>query len=148
MAEFVPLLAPGIHRMGEANLQHLAVTAFPASARRPLLFTNFEHWLNVLRSTGAAGRVWLDGSFLTAKPEPTDIDLVVLPEWQMSPSSADQQKIAHLFDKAVAKAQYGLDVYVVDVRGQNAVEMASYWRGWFGFCRDGLTAKGIAEVGI
>lgn len=148
MAEFTALLAPGIHRLSEADLEQLAVMAFPKSVRRQVLFAHLQLWLSALRATGATGYVWLDGSFMTEKPEPSDIDLVAFPSWAATLPVDVQGRVVALFDQAAVKAQYSLDVYLVNPGQANTVQMTSYWRGWFGFCRDGTTAKGIAEVMI
>ncbi|MFT3818286.1 MAG: hypothetical protein QM750_11740 [Rubrivivax sp.] len=146
MADAAPLLAPGIHRMTEAELEALAVSAFGASVRRPVLHRQFVGWLNALRAANVSGPCWLDGSFLTAKLDPNDIDLVLFPSLLVPPTPALHMTIGPLFDQALVKAQFGLDLYLVDPGAANVMEMTSYWRGWFGFCRDGVTAKGIAEV--
>ena len=141
-----PLYLPGIHTVTEPDLKIRTVDQFPASTRRPLLFTGLATWLAQLRATGATGKCWLDGSFLTDKPNPNDIDLVVFPMFTAVPSPAVQSQVQELFDKATARARYDLDVYVALPGAPDFVALSSYWRGWFGFCRDGATAKGIAEV--
>ena len=146
MVEFLPLLHPGIHTLTQANVEELAVKAYPSSVRRPKLFSGLVTWLDQLRARGVVGRCWLDGSFLTEKPEPNDIDLVLFPQWGATPTEEVKLEIGGLLDTPLMKAVYGLDVYIVDQGAQNAVDMTSYWRGWYGFCRDGATAKGIAEV--
>lgn len=148
MTEFTPLLTPGIHTCSEADLAAIAVTAYPSSVRRSLLFGGLQAWLAELRANGCTGRCWLDGSFLTEKQEPDDIDLVIILDGNLSVpvTPVVQAAIGRLLDKALVRAQYGLDVYMVDARDPQAVVMTSYWRGWYGFCRDGITAKGIAEV--
>jgi len=142
----IPLYVPGIHTVTEPDLKIRAVDPFPGSIRRPLLFAGLTDWLEALRATGASGKCWLDGSFLTDKPEPNDIDLVVFPMFAAVPSPAVQTRVQELFNQAAVKAKYRLDVYFVHPNAANLVQMTSYWRGWFGFCRDGATAKGIAEV--
>lgn len=148
MTEFSPLLTPGIHPCSETDLAAITVTAYPASVRRSSLFGGLQAWLAELRAIGFTGRCWLDGSFLTEKQEPDDIDLVIFLDgnWSVPITPSIQAAASRLFDKALVRAQYGLDVYMVDTRDPQAVVMTSYWRGWYGFCRDGLTAKGIAEV--
>lgn len=148
MAEFDSLLAPGIHQMTADELAALAVAAYPTSIRRTALFGSLNAWLTALRARGTGGRCWLDGSFLTAKPEPDDIDLVIFPTWATVPTPVVQQELGALLDKATVRAQYGLDCYIVHATQPNSIQITSYWRGWFGFRRDGVTAKGIAEVSL
>jgi len=148
MADFPPLYVPGIHVVTDAELEQIAVTAYPQSVRRSTLFAQFCLWRDELRTRGAVGKCWLDGSFLTEKPEPDDIDLVAFPTWPADPTPEVQLEIASLFDKPLVKARFGLDVFVVKPGQLQEIELTSYWRGWFGFCRDGVTAKGIAEIAL
>jgi hypothetical protein len=48
------------------------------SDRRPQLFARLEAFLSEARDSGLAVSVLVDGSFVTAKPEPNDIDLIVV----------------------------------------------------------------------
>ena len=58
-----------------SRLKEITVSAFPDSKRRPWLFTELERLHADLISVGAVCELWVDGSFLTTKPEPDDIDL-------------------------------------------------------------------------
>lgn len=76
--EFPPLLAAGLHQMDLMALYALTVGDFKASARRPLLWSSLMTFCEELRDEGVLPcRLWLDGSFLTEKIEPDDVDLVV-----------------------------------------------------------------------
>lgn len=121
--------------------------AFPADRRRIELFAKFLAWREELRATGISATVWLDGSFMTEKAGPADIDLVIfLPTGVRALSQEKQQKLFQLLDHATVRAVYELDIYPVDTLDPKLDITESYWRGWFGFCRDKRTAKGIAEV--
>lgn len=51
------------------------------SARRRALFNTLREYVEELETTGIAWGLIVDGSFTTAKPEPNDIDLIlILPE--------------------------------------------------------------------
>jgi hypothetical protein len=58
-----------------AKLKAITVDAFPTSQRRGWLFAELERLHADLIGVGAICELWVDGSFLTAKPEPDDIDL-------------------------------------------------------------------------
>jgi hypothetical protein len=76
--EFPPLLPAGLHPLSEADLETLTVTNFKASTRRPKLWRSLMRFCEELRDLGIAPcRLWLNGSFLTEKVEPDDIDLIV-----------------------------------------------------------------------
>lgn len=51
---------------------------FQSSDRRPRLFEKLEEYVNLARRSGVVVRLIIDGSFVTAKPSPEDIDLVAV----------------------------------------------------------------------
>ena len=149
--DFPALLKPGMHKLTMSGLQALAVDPFPGATQRAILYQSLMNWINVVTACGASGTLWLDGSFLTEKPDPGDIDCVLwYPRWS-SPASAtpaNEHQIRSLLDKATAKSIYGLDLYIESPTQSELVHRQAYWRGFFGFCHDRVTAKGLAEVGI
>lgn len=67
-------LPAGLHLASEAEV----LFRFGASnRRRRRLALRLRHWLELARQVGAR-RFLVDGSFVTTKPEPDDIDAVVL----------------------------------------------------------------------
>lgn len=148
-ADAPALLGAGVHHVTSHRLKEIAVDPFPQDQRRMELFGKFLAWRDEIRAMGISGSVWLDGSFMTAKHEPGDIDLVFYLEVRgQTWSPVQQMKLTSLLDRATSRAVYGLDLYPVDALDPDLEQKASYWRGWFGFCRDKRTAKGIAEVVI
>jgi hypothetical protein len=76
--EFPPLLPAGSHVLSEEELFELTVGKFKASSRRKPLWDSLMEFCEDLRDAGIIPcKVWLDGSFLTEKIEPDDIDLIV-----------------------------------------------------------------------
>jgi uncharacterized protein DUF6932 len=148
--DFPSLLAPGIHVHTLASIAALAVVPFPGDLRRPVLFAQFGRWASVVQAANVSLRVWIDGSFLTSKPLPDDIDCVAWsPQFTQPPTPQLLQHLQQLFDRGAAKAQYGLDLYLEVPRdNQHAFERTAYWSGLMGFCHDRVTAKGIAEIRI
>jgi hypothetical protein len=61
--------------MGLSELYALTVGRFPGSVRRPLIFAEFERLVDDLNKMNVVCELWTDGSFLTEKLEPDDIDL-------------------------------------------------------------------------
>jgi hypothetical protein len=70
-------LPEGIH---EASLEevHDRFGRFQRTDRRPTLFTKLSLYLAEVRASGLVEAVILDGSFVTAKDEPSDIDLILV----------------------------------------------------------------------
>jgi hypothetical protein len=72
--EFRPdgYLPEGLHRATE---EEVAARFGQTTARRRALMTRVAEWLVLARAVGAR-RLLLDGSFVTTKPEPGDVDAV------------------------------------------------------------------------
>ena len=49
--------------------------SFQGSDRRPQLWARFVEFVNETRAVGLVRALLVDGSFVTAKPDPNDIDL-------------------------------------------------------------------------
>lgn len=76
--EFPPLLPAGLHVLDALALFRLTVGNFKTSAKRPVLWASLMKFCEELRDEGIIPcNLWLDGSFLTEKVEPDDIDLIV-----------------------------------------------------------------------
>ena len=52
--------------------------AFSGSDRRPKLFARLEELLRVMRITGLFEELIIDGSFVTSKEQPNDVDLIAV----------------------------------------------------------------------
>lgn len=66
-------LPEGLHRATEAEITFRFGTATP---RRRRLALRLRRWIELSRAV-AAKRLFVDGSFVTAKPDPQDVDAVV-----------------------------------------------------------------------
>jgi hypothetical protein len=66
-------LPVGVHVATEAEVTFRFGTATP---RRRRLALRFRRWIELSRSVRAK-RLFVDGSFVTAKPDPNDVDAVV-----------------------------------------------------------------------
>lgn len=149
--DFPALLAPGMHNLTLPALHALAVAPFIGDARRADLFQKLTTWMGALRTCGLGGTLWLDGSFLTGKPGPGDIDCVLWnPGWVAGAvaTPANQQQVQTLLDRATAENLYGLDLYLVSTPPGEEFHKEAYWRGVLGFGHDRVTAKGFAEVNL
>lgn len=116
------LLPPGIH---DCSLQELGERfgTFHSTDRRPRLYEKLQEYLTQVRSTGLVVAVIVDGSFVTSKPDPGDIDLIlVLPSHH--DFSAELQPLAYnvLSRRRVGRG-YGFDVLVAR---ENSREFREY----------------------
>jgi hypothetical protein len=142
-----PLFKPGLIKIAINDIEPTFVESFNNSHIRKLLTEKLLKYLHLLRSFNFNFDIWLDGSYCTHKPEPNDVDtlIVVDPSDVNVLSMEDQRKLKILLDNSYSKSVYGCDVYVVN---RQDIVKVSYWRGWFGFERDGVTAKGIPFIEV
>ena len=148
--DYPALLKPGLHRVTLEELHALAVAPFPEDERRKTLHGQLAAWAAALQSLGVGSVLWLDGSFLTEKPAPGDIDCVLWhPHWVNGPATATlevKEHVKHLLDRDAAEKLFGLDLYIEVPTEGLVFHRESYWRGVLGFCHDRTTAKGFAEI--
>src|SRR5579864_7756641 len=71
------LLPVGIHDCTENEI-YQRFGRFSSSDRRPQLFGKLQDYLNDARISGLFSAIIIDGSFITSKPEPGDIDLIAV----------------------------------------------------------------------
>lgn len=132
------------------QIHAVAVVPFPNNQRRHDLYQKLFTWVSALQALQIGGTLWVDGSFLTEKPGPGDVDCVLWnPSWRVSPTSVspvDRDQAARLLDKKTAESLYDLDLYVQHPTADEKFHQESYWRGVLGFARDRTTAKGFVEV--
>jgi hypothetical protein len=147
--EFPPLLAPGVHEMRLADLRKLCVDQFRLSTSRDALMRGIEAICSSLSTTLIPSHVWIDGSFLTQKIDPADVDLAVRIHFATLPNPGPEQRA--LIDRIQRKQFAGCDSYVFfeypvghPHHGVGDM-MRAYWQRQFGFSRID-TLKGLAAV--
>jgi hypothetical protein len=63
--------------MSMSALRQLCVNGFPLSQTRAPIMAGMEAAISKLVSGGIAGDLWVDGSFLTMKIDPEDVDMTL-----------------------------------------------------------------------
>lgn len=131
-----------------SQLEDLAVKAFPLDLRRLSLFDSFTKWQDSLRALGIAGKLWVDGSFLTEKINPSDIDCFSINLiTTRTLTTLEILQLEKLVSHDEVKALYNLDFYLQQATTSEEVfHKEAYWKGVFGFQHDQITAKGFAEL--
>lgn len=139
-----PILPPGIHDVEPSELDNHFLSEFDGSRTRRALIDGFHQYIEALKKYAVRFEIWLDGSFVTSKEDPNDIDLVVFaPASELNALSPDDQnRLRALFDRPSCRKAFGCDVLFSVAENDN---MRSYWRGWYGFDRH-EQPKGIARV--
>lgn len=76
------------------EVRRLCVDRFPTSASRHTIMVGLEHVVQELNSHAIEGELWVDGSFLTEKIDPEDVDLVLRIQAEFYDNARpDQQKV-------------------------------------------------------
>lgn len=82
------------------------------SLRRMQLCERLRRVYDLASSTGHVARFILFGSFVTAKPEPNDVDVVMMMDDDFDASEL-KGEVALLFDHVVAQTVFGASVFWV-----------------------------------
>ncbi|HIE9582716.1 TPA: DUF6932 family protein [Klebsiella variicola subsp. variicola] len=147
---FPPLLSPGFHDLDDAQVKSLCVDAFPESVRRSMLYCNYIQLVSDIRNINKQFNcfieVWVDGSFTTEKPEPDDIDiLLVIDSYRLNLVPVMfQPQIEKFLNRQYIKHNYKIDLLLLE-HGKDEDRM--HWRGVFGHDRED-TPKGIVRISL
>ena len=88
--------------------------AFQGSDQRPKLFLRFEELIGAMKSIGLYEALLIDGSFVTAKPIPNDIDILgVLRVGHDFERDLPISEYA-LVSRTLLRRRFGLDVIVAE----------------------------------
>jgi hypothetical protein len=121
--EFPPLLAPGRHEMSRRELRQLCVEQFGHSTRRAKLFVELSDFIDDFSEIVPSFLCYIDGSFITTKLDPDDIDLHVVIEREVFESLSEQVKrqiedeselnsdYTYLFVTVIIRYEYGHEYY-------------------------------------
>lgn len=133
-----------------AEFASLCVAPFPGSASRPALFAELERLVSDLDAAGIPCELWVDGSFLTEKPDPADIDLTVVVHVEAM-DALPQHVADDLINTFNGGKRYSpaLDTFIaVQFRKEDPrsrADRSSYWSGWWSRGRD-ESLKGYAVI--
>lgn len=145
MVEMIPAfrddgyLPDGIHMSSEPDLTFRFGSSTP---RRRRLALRIRRWITLARQTRCL-RLLIDGSFVTSKPEPQDVDALVL----LAPDFQDQIEQGN--DAAIELEQMLLTRHPEEIF---AAEDATDWEAWVQFFSRTREAddrrKGLVEVAL
>ncbi len=141
-----PLLEHGFKEISLYQLDKFFLDPFQNKERRLLLITKLKQFLDLFQSLGIKAEVWIDGSFVTWKDDPDDIDLAfLLNETEVNTISPEKQMLFRqlMIETKKVKIRYLLDVHYFDNKN---VEQRKYYQNLFGLERDNLNQKGIFKL--
>lgn len=148
--EWPPLLPLGFHDLDAVSRQRICLDRFPGSVTRKRILTNLESIIDLINRQSIAGAIWIDGSFLTEKLNPDDVDLaLVITRATHSGLSASQQQFFDGLNDRQLYDQYRLDSYAISIdQGTDGGQYTyAYWLRQFGFSRADQP-KGIIRVSV
>jgi hypothetical protein len=129
----------GVHL---ANWQEFQSRFGVGTPRRLWLFSRFSALVALAASTGKLRRVFVWGSFVTAKPVPRDVDTLLIMDEDFEVDRAP----AHarlLFDSIQSKLMFESDVFWA--RASIADEVLNLWLETYQTSRN-FTKRGIVEL--
>ncbi len=101
------------------------------------------HVRDLAARTGHLARFVIFGSYVTAKPDPNDVDVILVMDDDFHPDEISLE-MRGLFDHAVAQARYGASVFWVKpsaLIGEKIDDFIAHWQ-----VKRGGTKRGIIEV--
>lgn len=135
-------LPPGVYHVSLAEIER----RFTWNQRRRLLFGGLRRALASL-ARGGVRWVWIDGSFVTAKEEPSDVDGC----WEPGPPEDEDKLDEVLLDiwppRVAMKRKYGVDFLVAGMRLRDKAAQGRTVEEFFQRDQRG-NAKGILLVEI
>jgi hypothetical protein len=137
------------------QLRKICVTDFPMSRNRVEIMEQLEIVIRRVETVGLKGVFWIDGSFLTKKIQPNDVDIVFCPlPFFADTATPEQQSLLNQLadeweDPETPKCSYHLrwEFPETDRRHEQKAWNRIYWLNQFGRSEKG-TPKGIATIQI
>jgi hypothetical protein len=141
--EFPPLLTGGFCDIAESDFERLFVMPFNSTTREGLC-AKFREWLGAIKAIPVPLEIWIDGSFVTYKPNPRDIDILCIYDKDDADALGSEyaERLDWLLWIGSVKATYGCHVIPMQ---RGLVDLYNYWFKMFGYNRSG-ESKGIFRI--
>jgi hypothetical protein len=149
--EYPPLWPPGFHQKTLEDIAEACVKKFTLSSTRGDLFEALCLVVACLKDEKIVGDIWLDGSFVTEKTDPLDVDFILSCKSEFFDAANDRQRLVIdcLIDGDLWELPFLCDTNVMfvdppEMGGSEAV--VKYWTDRFGFSTDKRVPKGIITI--
>jgi hypothetical protein len=149
-----PAMFPvGFHHLTMGDVQQVCVDLFPLSTIRATIFDGLVTFAQTLEAANVTGALWVDGSFLTEKINPKDVDVVL--RVQSTIYNAGTKEHREAIDWVIANQKQTLkcDSYVFFEypAGDPLYDEGPWWYAWWlrqwGFSRED-EPKGIVVLSL
>jgi len=132
-------LPEGIHSVSDEEfLDHFATQ----SVRRKWLGERLREVIALAKSTGKVERIFIWGSFVTAKESPNDVDILLVMSEDFQIETVPEE-CKHLFDCIRARVKFNADVFWS--KASIGEDTLSLWLETYQLTRD-FKRRGIVEV--
>lgn len=150
----LPSLFPlGFHHLTVEDVEQVCVDQFPLSTIRGSIFSGLVTFIQTLSAAQIAGELWVDGSYLTEKINPKDIDLILRVDGALYNSGTPEQRQAIDWVIANQKLTLKCDSYALFEypTGHPLHDEGRWWYSWWhrqwGFSRED-DPKGIVVLAL
>lgn len=149
--DHAPLLAPGRHYMDLMGVKRMCLDPFPGSPTRRSLYYAFEELLQRFLVEKIPCEFWVDGSFLTQKIDPQDVDVAIKIDHDVTSSLTASQRLL-VDDANEAEFIKGIDSYVFVALPRHhehfgtALDERETWAEQFGLEHSERWCKGLAVL--
>jgi hypothetical protein len=148
------ILPPGRYAATPGEIEQRFVTLFPTSMTRRGIFDGWRRRREELLDLVAIEAEWLDGSFVTAKRDAGDVDIVTLIRQNVFDALTlpDRQRVMKLVDSPGTTLLFGCDSYVLAVVDEGHpnynlyLNRRGYWDRWWSRFNGVPDRKGYLEV--
>lgn len=149
--EFPPLWPQGFHELTLTEIEQRCVKSFELSTSRKDLMAALQLVVEQLNVRAIPGVIWLDGSFVTEKINPSDIDFILVADSSVYDNANAEQLEAldGLTDGEMWRPPLLCDTnaaYIDPPEQQGASNVIAYWTNRFGFSLSERTPKGIVVI--
>jgi hypothetical protein len=151
--ERVSLLPDGVYFCDATELYAAFVRTFPTSRTRTRIWAGFQELMRQPVMLLMDGTLWVDGSFVTGKLDPNDVDVVLFATAAAlnDLSAESRSELRRLQDADWSQPRFRTHLFVVavhaagDARSAVFEALRCYWREWWGRTRRG-TPKGFIRM--
>lgn len=151
--DYPPLLGGGLHPMSISQIRALCVDRFPDSTTRPKIMAGLVEVIHKIQGHLDGCEMWINGSFLTEKIDPEDVDFVLRIKSELYDYGTFEKRqlidwvASNLRNELRCDSYIFFEYAVSDPQFSFGDEMRQYWLRQFGTARN-QQLKGIASYTI
>lgn len=147
-------LAPGFHDWTFNEIKENLVVPFKESSTRVSIFDGYTKLVSEIIHLVGTAEQWVDGSYVTHKINPGDLDLVnIIDKEKIDLLNHDQQfHLRKLVSGKVTRETHSCDSYIVlkvpdhHPHKKQLDEALKYWEDWFGIDRNGVPKGKVRTI--